>query len=181
MKKLSFLVLILLISIGGLHAQKANKKIQYQVDENVPLAVLAAIEANQPGLNFQHQQQMAEAFMAKESKARKGKRINPVNPRGIYQAYQVSSSGKDYKKRELYTKEGKLIYSREMIRNTPLPLAIRQYIGREYNGWLVKRDMVITKVSRDGVKQKFYKVLVQNGKDKKLLRLTEEGLVFARK
>lgn len=137
MKKLSLIALVLLVSAMGANAQEVNTKTRQKADENVPIAVLAAIEANHPGLTFQQQLMEPAPAPRKEKKIRKAKKIRTAT---TTQLYQVLSGGKNYKKRELYNQDGALVYSKERIRNTALPLVVRQYIGREYNGWLIKRD-----------------------------------------
>lgn len=179
MKKLLFTPIILLLTICAVYAQHKNSTIRQKVEEGVPTAVLSAIELNQPGLNFQ---QLAELSPAVAPVA--GKKKNIRKARKTHTAptlmYLVRTTGNNYYKKDLYNQNGELIYSNERIRNTALPLAVRQYIGREYNGWLIKKD-VAYRIMNNGTQQKYYKVLVQNGKDKKRLRLTDEGVVYARK
>lgn len=172
MKKLSFIVLILLVSFVGTYAQKFGATTRKNVDKDVPVAVLAAVETGHPGLVLQ-QQLVESPPVLKKKKASK-----PPTPTA--QLYQVIISAKNYHKRELYNGYGDLIYSKEKIRNTALPLAIRQYIGREYNGWLVKKDLAVRTISRDGKETRYYKIVVKQGKKKQHLRLDEHGEIYAR-
>lgn len=74
MKKLSLIALVLLVSAMGANAQEVNTKTRHKADENVPIAVLAAIEANHPGLTFQQQLMEPAPAPRKERKSGRLKR-----------------------------------------------------------------------------------------------------------
>lgn len=177
MKTLIFITLILLISGSAVNAQMANTKLRHKISQDVPMKVLTAVEANHPGLNI-HQHLIEPA-----SAPKRNKKIRKARKRAlpIAKFYLVFTSGKNYYKKELYNQEGILIYSSEKIRNVALPLAVRQYIGREYNGWLLKSVKAIRRIFRDGKELEYYKIVLRNGKDKKHLRLDDQGVIYARK
>ena len=165
MKKLSLLIpIILLLSLGGIHAQQNYMKFSHGVAKNVPMEVLAAIDAGYPGLKIQ-QQLLAPA-------------------QGPSQTYYVHHKGKNYLKRGKYNKEGKLLYSKEKIHNVALPVLVYKYIGREYNGWAIKKTMVVKTIETSPSTPRhstYFKVLLQNGKKKQRVLLDEHGKLYSRK
>ncbi len=177
MKKLSLLAAVLLMSLSGINAQQNNLNVRHAVGEDVPMAVLATIEAGYPGLNI-HQH-----LVAPVPKAKKEKKLVD-NSSELLQPYYAMFKGRDYWKKEIYNKKGGLLYSSERIRNIALPREVYTFIGREYNGWGIKKNVAIKVIeagegiSRDVV---YYKVLLQNGKKKQWVQLDERGNIYARR
>ena len=174
MKKLSLLSVILLGCFGGINAQENNMNIRHSVAQDVPMEVLASIESENPGLNIR------QHLVAAVPLVKKVKRVNEISLETL-QPYVALYKGRDYRKRELYTKEGNLIYSREQIKNVVLPLPVYKYIGRHYNGWLIKKNVAITIMDVSTATPRditYYRVLLQDGKKKEWLRLDERGNVY---
>lgn len=173
MKKLSLLFVMLLACFSGIKAQENNTNVRHLVAENVPLEVLASIKSGHPGLN------MDQYLKALKPVKRNMKRVikmasKPPHP------YIAVYKGKDYRKKEIYTKEGKLLYARERIKDTMLPRAVYKRIGKDYNTWGMEKNMAIIVTDWSGatpVKVTYYKVLLQDpdGKEKKRLKLDENG------
>lgn len=165
------------MSIGGINAQQEQEKVILWIDSNVPKEVLAAIEAECPGLN-RHQHLFASAHVLKKEK--KVKRIFSWPS----QTYHVQYKGKDYRKSVIYDKEGHLLFSKESIHNIAMPDAVYKYIGKEYNGWMIKKAAVVKTIETGASAPRptvYYKVLLQNGKEKQRQLFSEHGEVYSRK
>ncbi|WP_224998771.1 hypothetical protein [Cesiribacter sp. SM1] len=177
MKKLSLLAIILLISLGGVNAQKKLVKVSPWIEANVPQEVLAAMETKNPGLN------MSQHLTAAVDKAKKVKNGNKIYSWSS-PTYHVQYKGKNYRKTEVYDKEGNLIHSKESMFNAAMPREVYRYIGREHNGWLIKRTEIIKKVETGAATARHtvqYKVLLQHGKKKQWVLLNEQGGLYSRR
>jgi len=78
--------------------------------------------------------------------------------------YVVKATGKDFKSQAVYDTNGKLKYSKTTIKNTILPVALRQALeSGEYSDWkMTGNQEVIRNFSED---RKYYKVhLEKDGK-----------------
>lgn len=177
MKSLSLIFALLLACSGGIYAQGSSAKVRHSIAQDVPMEVLATIESGYPGLNI-HQHLVVPEPVVKKVKRIDKIRSEPLRP------YFAIYKGRDYRKREVYTKGGELIYSRERVGNVALPHAVYNYIGREYNGWLIKKNVAIKIVDKSATNPrnvKYFKVLLQDGKKKKRLLLDEQGNIYSRR
>lgn len=176
MKKLSLIFVLLLACLSGIYAQGNNANVRHSIAQNVPVEVLAAIESGYPGLHIRQNLVSPETVV-------KVKRVNKISS-GAFNPYFAIYKGRDYRKREAYTKEGELLYSRERIEDVALPRAVYEFIGREYNGWLIKKNVAIEIVDKSAASPrdvKYFKVLLLDGKRKKRLLLDEHGNIYSRK
>ncbi|AHM62774.1 hypothetical protein D770_22635 [Flammeovirgaceae bacterium 311] len=167
------------MAIGGIYAQQKQVKVNSWIESGLPNKVIAAIETGYPGIN------MHQHFTAAVDVVKKEKRDKKAGSWSS-ETYHVHYQGRNYQKKEIFDKEGNLLYSRESILNTAMPHAVLRYIGKEYNGWLVKKTAVI-KITEAGAAAPWhtvqYKVLLQNGKEKQrlLLNVNGQGEIYASK
>jgi hypothetical protein len=81
----------------------------------------------------------------------------------------------------VYSADGKLLRSREVLKNGPLPLAVEKSINQsEYKDWRIQADKeLIQDFENNGLKH--YIVRVENGDEKKALYFDEQGNLMAKK
>ncbi|SMO49161.1 hypothetical protein [Fodinibius sediminis] len=81
--------------------------------------------------------------------------------------YVVEGTGRNYKVRAVYSKHGKLRYSKTTITDAPLPRAIMDKLDseEEYKGWKVTGDQEVIRDFRED--RKTYKVYLQRNGEKK--------------
>jgi hypothetical protein len=177
MKKLSLLAMVLLMSLGGVHAQQKQVKLSARIGTELPKEVIAAVETKHPGLNIQ-QDHIAAAVV--DSKDGKKNKISLWPAR----TYHLHYKGRNYHKSEIYDQKGNLLHSRESISNIAMPHAVYRYIGKEHNGWLVKKTKVVKTIEKNADASRqivYYKVLLRNGLKKQWVQLTKQGEIYARK
>lgn len=75
-----------------------------------------------------------------------------------------------------YSHEGKLLNSREVLRNfTPTEPIINTLRNIEYKDWVLKRNVSIRKISSSGLMTERNYLRLEKGKNKKILCLDENG------
>ena len=179
MKKLSSSLLIMLLVLGSAMAQQTSnqKPIRQEVAENVPKAVLGAVEKANHG--FQFQEELPEV----SEEANTIVSHKPEKLKKDYVIFTRSSSlngRSDRKEKAFYNADGSLVSSRTVVRNSALPLHVLRTIGREYNGWLlVKTKAVINDKGADRVM--YYKAVVENGKKREKILLDGTGKIVKNK
>lgn len=92
-----------------------------------------------------------------------------------YDLYEVSFKSRKGFLRADFNKDGELLRSSSRFENTLLPENLRDQLYRDHKGWAMTRNVHVT-VSKDGLlKKDYYKVRLENGKEKKKVNL--EGRV----
>ena len=94
------------------------------------------------------------------------------------------AQGKNYWKKATYKYNGTMVHSIKKRHNVALPKAVYKYIGRDYNGWQINKTTVVKKIetrSKAPQHSTYYKVHLQNGKDKERILLDEQGKIYSRK
>ncbi|MBD0254108.1 MAG: hypothetical protein ICV83_00190 [Cytophagales bacterium] len=93
--------------------------------------------------------------------------------------YQVSASGKNTRFTAVYDKTGKLLRSRETLKDAALPDAVTATLTKRYAGWKVDGDREKIKDAK-GVTVS-YKVLLQKGKEKRRVAFDPGGKIIKEK
>lgn len=179
MKKFKSSLLIMLLVVSTAMAQQtANQKdIRQEVAEDVPLAVLSAVEKNNLGFQFQKE---SPVTAAKESrvvspKTEKFKRDFLVTTRSS------SLNGRSHKKeRAFYQADGSFVSSKTIKKNFALPQRVLNTIGKEYNGWLLVKTKTVVEEKGD-VSTVYYKAVLQNGKRRENILLNRAGQIVKNK
>ena len=88
-----------------------------------------------------------------------------------YDSYEVSFvSGKGILKAD-FNKDGDLVKSSSRFKNIVLPEKLRDQLYRDHKGWAMTKNIHIT-AGRDGIVNKdYYKIKLENGKDRKRITL----------
>ena len=172
MKKLSLLLVMLLLSLSGIDAQQNKMKISSRADKDAPTLVLA--DAADPDPSGHKPLSRAEG---EEEKIKKD-----LSAQSLFTF--VEHRGKGYWKKVTYKYDGTMVHSIERRHNVALPKAVYKSIGREYNGWQINKTAVVKEIEiRSNAPQHstYYKVHLQNGKDKERILLDEHGKIYSRK
>ena len=179
MKKLSSSLLIMLLALGSAMAQQNlnQKPVQQEVADNVPIAVLSAVEKANPGFQFQKELPVAseEANTIVSHKPEKLKKD--------YVIFTKSSSlngRSDSKEKAFYNADGSFVSSRTVMRNSALPLHVLHTIGKEYNGWLLVKTKAVI-IDKGAERVMYYKAVVDNGKKRENILLDRTGKIVKNK
>lgn len=177
MKKSILTPVILLLALSSAMAQQTElDNLQYSVSADVPMEVLAAVEADHPGMNIL--EHLSSPSVSPKKELIKQVEINSVSE---YDAvYYALIKGRDYRKTADYNKQGKLISSTETIKNIAVPRAVLTTIGREYNGWLITKNQA-ERYTSSTYSNVFYEVWLKNGRKKQQLTLNAAGLILSKK
>lgn len=82
----------------------------------------------------------------------------------------------------VYTPDGKLIRSREDVRNFVPPKAILASLqNSDYKNWKITKNVHVIKVNEGGKSKEHYQIQLQKGKDKKSVYFDKDGNMFMNK
>ncbi len=183
MKRVSFILLIMLLVLGSTTAQqtKRQKAPLTIMQVNAPKNVLTQVEKHNPGLNFEKEPVVAST--KKEIDRQRAAAENEIDYSDHYtvrtrtHAPNGKSSGE---KTSIYSPDGTLISYREVSRNKALPIVALRTIGKKYDGWLLLRTKAVTRF--DGTNTTaVYDVVLKNGKNKERVQINEAGEIITNK
>lgn len=173
MKKVSFLLLIMVCIMGSAMAQQSAKKdiVYKEIPVDVPQAVLDAVEKNVQGVRFQNELPVAGT--------KKGKRLSSVKQRSSrsYAVLAKSSSpdGKTHSSKTIvYDADGTVVSTRSIHVNKALPVVALRTIGKAYEGWLLLKTRAVIEEAGD-LRSVIYHVVLKNGKNKERIILNGAG------
>lgn len=173
MKKSFLISLFLLFALNSAWAQQTEStKIQPLVTSDVPTEVLAAVESDYPGMNIRNQLYSPAGPSMRELKRQLQDKNVPE--------YCAVVRGRQYRKTASYNKNGELISSTERIKNAAVPHAVLAAIGREYNGWLVTKNLT-TRIKAGTYNSVSYKVWLKKGRKKQRITIDATGKILAKK
>jgi hypothetical protein len=79
-----------------------------------------------------------------------------------------------------YTLDGKLINSREYLKNIRPDIHIMQALqGTEYRDWSINKDFLVRKISSGGTEKERITLIMQKGSAKKTIQLDNNGKMIA--
>ena len=173
MKKL-IVVVILFVAFQNAWAQDSETLVIKKIEKRtVPAAVITSVEKEYP-------EGIVELWEAIPVKAFESYYVvSETNDMYIGEKpeyYQVTMKGTHSKTYAVYDANGNLIHSREIIKDTALPEAIRTTIVTDYPGWRITGDKEVIREG-DGV-HNTYKVELSKSKERRTLITDEEGQVL---
>lgn len=173
MKKL-IVVAILFIAFQGAMAQDSETLVIKKIEKRtVPAAVITSVEKEYP-------EGIVELWEAIPAKAFESyyvvSKTNDLYLGEKPEYYQVTMTGTHSKTYAVYDAKGNLIHSREIIKDTALPEAIRTTIVTDYPGWKINGDKEVIR-EREGVND-MYKIELSKSKERKTLIMDEAGIVL---
>ncbi|GAB1445767.1 MAG: hypothetical protein KF860_08940 [Cyclobacteriaceae bacterium] len=172
-KSLTSTALALLIVTGG-YAQSAQIKIRIKENE-VPAVVVQSFKQN---FKDDHSEGWAIVPVAiLDDEYIVSEHNNLIGEKPIF--YVVKIKGQQVRGEAVYDHDGSLKYSKEVIKDTALPMAVRDAIAKKYPGYTFLKDQETVK---DG-KFKFihYRVLIENDKEKIALAVDSSGEILREK
>ncbi|EMR02172.1 hypothetical protein [Cesiribacter andamanensis] len=183
MKKLSITLIIMLLVLGSALAQQKTKtNLPYQqIEPGVPQAVLDAVEKKHQGFHFQKELALLPRAKAK-SKTPTATKVREQELEIAYTSYarRASANGKVRSvKRSYYDANGIFISSREVLTNKALPAVVRHTL-KEYDGWELEKTRAVVE-EKGALRTVYYSLTINNGKDRKRLLLSEDGLPLRNK
>jgi hypothetical protein len=95
-----------------------------------------------------------------------------------YDSYLVSLRSKKGVLNADFDKEGKLLRTSERFKDILLPEALREQLHKDHAGWTMTKNLHVSTASDGIVKRDFYRIKLENGKDRKVVKIdmtTAEG------
>lgn len=92
-----------------------------------------------------------------------------------YESYSVSLYIPQGQILAVYDSDGKLLRTAERFKNVSLPPAVRNAVNARYPDWIIARDVYIVNYTEEGMNKKMYKMLLQNGDERKRIKTDEKG------
>jgi len=173
MKKL-IVVIILFVALQNAWAQDSESLVIKKIEKRtVPAAVIASVEKQYP-------EGIVELWEAIPAKAFESyyvvSKTNDMSLGEKPEYFQVTMKGTHSKTYAVYDEKGNLIHSREIIKDTELPEAIRTTIVTDYPDWKITGDKEIIREGR--VINDTYKIEITKNKEKRTLIMDEKGQVL---
>jgi hypothetical protein len=171
MKKVSVLSALAFTIIATAHAQSAQVRIKVKETE-VPVAVATAFKSDFAGDQSEEWEIVPAKALGEEYSVSGYDDLDGQQP----SAYSVRIKGKDTKGAAMYDKEGKLLFSKEVIKNTALPSAVTNAVLKKYPGYSILKDE--EKIKQGKSTFIHYRVIIEKGKDKRVVAVDEGGAIL---
>ena len=170
MKKLLFALFA--VALGVIPAMQAQE-LEVVQESDVPQAVLDSFKKDFPDVKAKGWQILPQSELAEHEdylmELAMGDYESPSEePHDIY---TVSFYGKGIAASATYDQVGKLIASKEKIKDTALPSAVATSVVSKYPGWKIVGDREVIK----NLDHEVYKVRVEKGKEKQWLYFDGKG------
>ncbi len=174
MKKLLTSVAMTLAIVTTIHAQSAQVKIKVKEAE-IPVSVVESFKKDFAGGQAQEWDIVPAAIVGEEYVVTGYDNLDGEKPT----SYAVILKGTNTRGEALYDKNGKLKYSKEVIKDTALPVAIRNAVMEKYPGFAFIKDQETIKEGRSNFIH--YRVVISKDKEKKALAVNENGKILREK
>jgi hypothetical protein len=96
--------------------------------------------------------------------------ISELKPKQ-YDKYEVSFVSQKGILKADFDKNGKLVRTNSRFKNTLLPHNLRNDLYRDHKGWAMTKNVRITRSENGDVSKDYYKIKLENGKDRKRIVL----------
>lgn len=146
-------------------ADKASAQRKEIKKEQVPTAIINAIQIDFPAWNMENTKWYADNQEVKEW-APLDENVN---------RYIVEASGKNYKIHAVYNNKGKLRYSKTTIKDSALPRPILNRLAsdEEYKGWALTGSQEVIRDFKEDTQ--VFKVYLEKDGDTKTFRFNRQG------
>ncbi len=137
MKKLMFLTALFALSFQGFsQTEIISAKLK---KDKIPGEIIMAIERDFPGESVTEYVGLPVKLVEEEWYVN----INEDAENQIFDSYMVNISGKDQSFHAAYDKDGKLLFTREKLKNHALPQIVERAIAKEFPGWVATEDKIV--------------------------------------
>lgn len=174
MKKLNIITILCALAVGSANAQSTLKVVE---KDAVPQAVATAFQKDFPGIKSTGWRILPKSELGLNAHGDYLVELalgDAFQPENVYDYYSVNFTGKGVQASATYDENGKLIISKEVLKNTALPRDVSKAIVTNYPGWKVVGDKEVIK-NLDHI---VYRVELQKQKDKQRIYLNKQGQVL---
>jgi hypothetical protein len=171
MKKIFTTTALTFTVIASAVAQTAQIKIKAREAE-IPVKIVESFKRDYKGVEHAEWAIVPAVLVGEEYVVSGYDNLNGEKPT----SYEVSIKGANVKSRAIYDKNGILKYSREVITDTALPLAVRDAISKKYPGFAVLKDQEVVRQGKSKVIH--YKVVTEKGTEKMTLAVDPSGKIL---
>ena len=158
----------------SIHAQNAQVKIKVKESE-IPVSVIESFKKDFGGGHAEEWTIVPATIVGEEYVVSGYDNLDGEKPT----SYAVIVRGTNTKAEAVYDQNGKLKYSKEVIKDTALPIAIRNAVTDKYPGFALISDQETIKEGRTNFIH--YRVIIEKGKEKKALAVNASGKILREK
>jgi hypothetical protein len=174
MKRILISAVVVFTSIATTHAQSAQVRIKVKEAE-IPVSVVESFKKDF-GEGKTVEWTIVPATIVGEEYVISGyDNLDGEKPT----SYAVILKGTNTKAEAVYDQNGKLKYSKEVIKDTALPVAIRNAVTDRYPGFALISDQETIKEGRSNFIH--YRIIIEKGKEKKALAVNANGKILREK
>lgn len=160
--------------IAGALAQSAQIKIKAKETE-IPVAVIESFKKDYVGATEKEWAIVPATIIGEEYIVSGYNDLNGEKPT----SYVVTMKGPNMKTEAIYDQNGKLKYSKEVIKDTVLPAAVRSAVVKKYPGFALLKDQEIIREGKSNFIH--YRVIIEKGKEKIALAVDADGKILKEK
>jgi len=174
MKKILTSAVMSFTIMTAIHAQSAQVRIKVKEAE-IPVSVVESFKKDFSGGQAEEWAIVPAAIVGEEYLVSGYDNLDGEKPT----SYAVTMRGSNIKAEALYDQNGRLKYSKEVIKNGALPTAIRTAVAEKYPGFAFVKDQETIKEGRSSFIH--YRVIIEKGKEKKALAVNASGKILREK
>jgi hypothetical protein len=174
MKKLLTSFAMAFTIMTTIHAQSAQVKIKVKEAE-IPISVVESFKKDYRGGQAEEWAIVPAAIVGEEYVVSGYDNLDGEKPT----SYAVTIRGTNMRTEALYDRNGKLKYSKEVIKDAALPVAIRNAVVAKYPGFALIKDQETIKEGRSNFIH--YRVIIEKGKERKAIAVNAGGKILREK
>ena len=174
MKKVITLIALAFTVMAAAHAQNSEIRIKARETE-IPVAIVEAFKTDYLGAKADEWAIVPAIIVGEEYIVSGYDNLNGEKPT----SYLVKIKGTNLRGEAVYDKNGKLMYSKEAIKDVALPAVVRTAVGAKYPGYSFINDQEIIKQGKSNFIH--YRVIIEKGKEKMALAVDASGKILKEK
>ena len=174
MKKVITLIALAFTVMAAAHAQNSEIRIKARETE-IPVAIVEAFKTDYLGAKADEWAIVPAIIVGEEYIVSGYDNLNGEKPT----SYLVKIKGTNLRGEAVYDKNGKLMYSKEVIKDVALPAVVRNAVGAKYPGYSFIKDQETIKQGKSDFIH--YRVIIEKGKEKMALAVDASGKILKEK
>ena len=174
MKKVITLIALAFTVMAAAHAQNSEIRMKARETE-IPVAIVEAFKTDYLGAKADEWAIVPAIIVGEEYIVSGYDNLNGEKPT----SYVVRIKGEKIKGEAVYDQNGKLMYSKEVIKDTALPVAVRNAVWQKYPGYAIVKDQETIKEGKSNFIH--YRVIIEKGKEKMALAVDASGKILKEK
>lgn len=156
--------LVLSAALLAFAAQSFAQDVLYDAKikkEEVPVVIIESIETDFPGFVLDEFKAIPLEFVEEDVIVNKN-----IASLDDYETFEITLSGKGKLLEATYDRSGKLLSTKEHMKNVAPPVAVRQAISKAYPGWTLAKDTYYMTHHGKGKARERYRLELIKGNEK---------------